>query len=57
MVVTLKVIKRFALVSLDDIGYVLIGMHISDARAFACADERVANGVNKVGFTQTDTAI
>lgn len=57
MVVALEVIERLALVRLDHVGHVLVGMHVAHAHPGARRHHGVADGVDQVGLAQAHAAI
>ena len=57
MVVALEIVERLALVGLDHVGHVLVGMHVAHAHPGAGRDHGVADGVDQVGLAQAHAAV
>jgi len=57
MVVALELVKRLALIRLDHVRHVLVGMDVTYPHTIAIGDQRIADRVNQVGLAQTHTAI
>ena len=57
MVVALEIVERLALVGLDHVGHVLVGMHVAHAHAGTGRDHGIADGVDQVGLAQAHAAV
>ncbi len=57
VVVALELVERFALVGLDHVGDVLLGVDVADAGARVLQQHEVADGVDQVGLAQAYAAV
>ncbi len=57
MVIALELVEGLALICLDHVGDVLLGVDVADAGIGLFVQQLVADRVDQVGLAQADTAV